>query len=553
MSNLYILSIVKHVRTICIIFFFFDCSCHRYTGSAPTTKSIWGVEGGPGFSTLSFIPIINYFLTMDSTLTGYLIDNRGTGLSSPLNCSFVPPVFDQYNQTSMNLTNICNRQVIKHFSWRLQYYNTYNSALDMLRVIKMVNPKTVSIYSTSYGTYFMNTYLQLPGSRYDAVVFDGPIPPQTWPAEYNAMTNSLVAQDQMNLCVRLSSKCKQYLGEMGHIPRMVRQQITEGVLPCLQKLPWLNTPKGNYLIGIFNQALSGGYYNRPLGGPLFYRLYRCSSSDVDQLNFFYNYWMSTHSSQGEPTDSLSILLATNIGVSELQSFQQKPLSYNQIVANDQTSFATGSGGELTISFARDISKWPSYPRPKYTTTFANPNAPVLVACGTLDSNIGFGSAQWTKNGLGSSATLLAVPYYGHGLLNYDTLSINCIDVIMSNWLSNFGKNVNMSCVSSIPAPDFEGVTSSAGDLSQTWFGTRDLWNEGSGGTKHPTMAPISSPYPTASVRQVVTYSVSQVCAFHRVEIFPPIFLLAHTFFHSISLATFLSLSSLHSFFLDLSL
>ena len=48
-----------------------------------------------------------------------------------------------------------------------------------------IDPEVVHLYAQSFGTYAINTYLQLPGARADVVVLDGPVPPNRWPLENN--------------------------------------------------------------------------------------------------------------------------------------------------------------------------------------------------------------------------------------------------------------------------------------------------------------------------------------------------------------------------------
>ena len=66
----------------------------------------------------------------------------------------------------------------------------------------------ISIYALSYGTYALNTYLQLPGARADALVMDGPVTPDRWTLENNGAWASRVAQDILNTCAQTSAVCR---------------------------------------------------------------------------------------------------------------------------------------------------------------------------------------------------------------------------------------------------------------------------------------------------------------------------------------------------------
>ena len=48
---------------------------------------------------------------------------------------------------------------------------------------------------------------------------------------------------------------------------------------------------------------------------------------------------------------------------------------------------TDGGGQLVVSFARNVSKFPTYtPNPDTYLQFAIPTMPILILAGTLDPN-----------------------------------------------------------------------------------------------------------------------------------------------------------------------
>jgi pimeloyl-ACP methyl ester carboxylesterase len=112
------------------------------------------------------MPLANYFVEKDPTLTVYLLDQRGTGLSSPITCKN-PPVgsFNPYNASQVKSYDLCNQQIKETYGPILQYFDTFNAALDLKVVVDTIKPTTVSYFAQSYGTYLMNTFLQIPGIR----------------------------------------------------------------------------------------------------------------------------------------------------------------------------------------------------------------------------------------------------------------------------------------------------------------------------------------------------------------------------------------------------
>jgi pimeloyl-ACP methyl ester carboxylesterase len=243
----------------------------RFYVDQPTNNSFWLIEGGPGFSTRPYNPTANYFVQNIPGLTAYTLDARGTGMSSLLTCnnSGINPgfYFDPFNTTNVDQFKTCNQEIIQKYGSVLQYYTSYNAALDLLGAINFVNPATVVIYALSYGTYFTNVYMQVPGARFDAVILDGPVPPNRWVLENNAQMNSLVSQSVIDLCVQNSSVCAQYLGEMGDLPQLVMQSVIDGTLPCLKNIPWLNATDGHIRTAQFTNFMTATRTAQPLLGP----------------------------------------------------------------------------------------------------------------------------------------------------------------------------------------------------------------------------------------------------------------------------------------------
>lgn len=452
-----------------------------YAGDSPTNVSLWLIEGGPGFSTRPFNPIADYFVSQNTSWTVYTVDARGTGLSSLLTCETngLNPgfYFNPFNATDVNQHATCNQRIIDEYGNVSIYYTVYNSALDFKGVIDAVNPEIVMIYAVSYGTYFTNTYLQLPDARFDVVVLDGPVPPNRWPMENNAMWNSLVSQDVLRLCVANSSVCSSYLGAMGHLPQLVKDAVIDGTLPCLKNISWLNARDGHFITTQFTNYMTATRSAHTLLGPFWYRLYRCSASDIEQINNFYNVRMDMMTPDVADVLDYSYGLGINLGVNELYSFEgNDSLTYDEQVLITDRLFSSGNG-ELSVSYAKYVSKIPSYtPYPECYLRFAKVDVPVLVTVGTLDPNTEHGLGPWYTNGLGNTTTFVSVPYATHGILAYDA---PCANSIIVSFLNSLGAApLDTSCLADLQAPDFDGSEEDTQQLSLQMFGTTDLWNAG---------------------------------------------------------------------------
>ena len=96
-----------------------------YYGKAPTSDAMWAIAGGPGDTTISFLGLADAFVSADQSLTVYLVDQRGTGLSSPIACYQTPSgPFNPYNISQLDAYNRCNKQLGQIYGIKLQYYQT---------------------------------------------------------------------------------------------------------------------------------------------------------------------------------------------------------------------------------------------------------------------------------------------------------------------------------------------------------------------------------------------------------------------------------------------
>eukprot|EP00048_Salpingoeca_helianthica_P020113 m.4878 g.4878 ORF g.4878 m.4878 type:complete len:578 (-) comp4409_c1_seq1:33-1766(-) len=463
----------------------------RYYVNTPTSHALWMLDGGPGFSAHAFSPIAAYILNLDASVTVYLADQRGTGLSNYLNCSSPPTAnsFDPYNATLVQTFRTCNEETARAYGNISRFFSTHNAAEDYVAAVNAMGSSKVSIYALSYGTYLINTYLQLPNARADAVVLDGPVPANRWVLENNAPWVERVSQDILNLCAQHSAACAEHLGVMGHIPRLVMDAIIDGSLPCLRRLPWLS----QHIAAIHSSYMTLDGAAHVLLGPYWWRLYRCSASDVDQLNAFYAY-RAVHN-VAPPTSDYSYSLASIIGSSELYTINPNDTqTYAAQVVRTAQVFADASP-QLVVSLARE--SLPLYtPNNATYLKFAQPTMPVLITVGTLDPNTPHGLGVWLRDALGPKAQLVTIPYSAHGTLAYNA---PCANSIILNFLLAFGAaNPDTSCVSTVPVPDFDGLSSDTHELAKTLFNTTNLWNDNPPITPFPPPAPPPGPATASS-------------------------------------------------------
>jgi pimeloyl-ACP methyl ester carboxylesterase len=257
---------------------------------------------------------------------------------------------------------------------------------------------------------------------------------------------------------------------MAHIPKLVMDAIIDGTLPCLRNISWLNDTSGQFWASQYANSCTGGSdraTSHITEGPFWFRLHRCSASDIEQLNFFNNYEQAILY-YSPPAEDYSLGAAVNIAVSEVYSYSKSPLDYTRQVQRSSRMFAD-SGVELMISYARNVTEFPIYQvNPSVYMKFFQPKVPVLILVGTYDANTENGLGAWFQEGLGSMATLLNVPYNSHVTFSYDN---PCVNNIILDFFESLGTSYDASCLQDIPNPDWDGSSQEVQDYSYQLFGT----------------------------------------------------------------------------------
>jgi pimeloyl-ACP methyl ester carboxylesterase len=137
--------------------------------------TILAVEGGPGYASTGSEP---EYLAMTGPLRAsrnlLLIDLRGTGTSTPVNCRGLERGgARQYGRRFNQLVAACGAQL--NHTWRYRgggwvhasdLFNSANSARDVARVLHALRLPRVDLYGDSYGSWFAQVF----ASRYPGLL-----------------------------------------------------------------------------------------------------------------------------------------------------------------------------------------------------------------------------------------------------------------------------------------------------------------------------------------------------------------------------------------------
>jgi pimeloyl-ACP methyl ester carboxylesterase len=164
--------------------------------SQPSLGVIMAQEGGPGYSTTgSRDGYVRLFTPLRDRRDIILIDKRGTGLSSPIDC---PALQKAYNP-SVGDVGECAKQ-LGASGW---FYRSADAAMDVAAVISALQLSPVDYYGDSYGTWFGQVLSVLYPSLLRTIVLDSAYP------VVNDNSNSEVNNGRvaMNLVCARSSPC----------------------------------------------------------------------------------------------------------------------------------------------------------------------------------------------------------------------------------------------------------------------------------------------------------------------------------------------------------
>jgi pimeloyl-ACP methyl ester carboxylesterase len=149
-------------------------------GSTPPT--IVAEEGGPGYpstgSATDYLPMLGNRLLATHNLL--LVDERGTGTSTPINCRPMEAIHVVTTSAAfLHTVRSCGHSLDHRFPragggfvHASDLFTTANSTRDMARVLNALKIGKVDLYGDSYGTYFSQSFLSHFPHRVRSVVLD---------------------------------------------------------------------------------------------------------------------------------------------------------------------------------------------------------------------------------------------------------------------------------------------------------------------------------------------------------------------------------------------
>ena len=187
------------------------------TSTTEPQSTLVAHEGGPGYATTDSS---DYFLDLFAPLmdqrAALLVDERGTGLSDPIDCpaaqSYVGDWIENNRECGEQLGNLSD------------LYTTANAAADMAAVVKYLGISSIDLYGDSYGSFFSQTFVARYPDLVRSAIFDGTYPIEGLDPWYGTTATRL--KDNLKLfCSRSLATCPVKPTEMIPLLKSVLERV----------------------------------------------------------------------------------------------------------------------------------------------------------------------------------------------------------------------------------------------------------------------------------------------------------------------------------------
>lgn len=160
----------------------------------PFLGTIVAVEGGPGYaSTASRDYYLELFDPLLSQRQLLLVDNRGTGYSSAIDC----PELQSYEGDYLSNVELCGEQL----GGTSDLWGSGLAADDLAAVLDALAISQIDLYGDSYGTFFAQTFTVRHPDRVRTVVLDAAYPVEDQDPWYRDI-NRAIADSFAKVCER---------------------------------------------------------------------------------------------------------------------------------------------------------------------------------------------------------------------------------------------------------------------------------------------------------------------------------------------------------------
>jgi pimeloyl-ACP methyl ester carboxylesterase len=406
-----------------------------------TAAPLFLLAGGPGQAASDlYTSYAGVFARINRNHDIVLVDQRGTGRSAPLSCSYP----DDWHESAdeMPVLRQATAACLAKFGDRVRYYTTSVAVGDLDKVRRALGYSEIDLYGSSYGTRVAELYMRRYPHSTHAVILDGvtypeqAIGPDT-PSDGERALNLIVARcEHTPDCAAAYPQLKQDLDTLRRRFGPERQALT------------LDDPSSGLPLPVeFNRSM--------LNAALRFLSYNATEASL----------LPTLLHQGSignlaPLASQTIMMARQIGDSLASGMQN-----SVICSEDEPLFATSSidrqriahtyqGSDQLDALAEICKEWPRGPVDSDLHSTLHSDVPTLLLSGEADPVTPPEDAERAAQGLVHGRNLV-LGGEGHG-----QLATGCVPKLMAQFLDDAQpKTLDAACLEQHrPAPFFVGLT-----------------------------------------------------------------------------------------------
>ncbi|MEM9623523.1 MAG: alpha/beta fold hydrolase, partial [Pseudomonadota bacterium] len=146
------------------------------TALQPAEDALTIVNGGPGGSSVDLlVDLASIISALTRNRDVIVIDQRGTGRSSPLHCEALS---DSVEVLEEDQIRSLTRQCLRNLPHDPRFFSTTVAVDDLEALRQTLGYRQLSLYGVSYGTRVVQQYMRAYPEQTRAVVIDGVVPPQ---------------------------------------------------------------------------------------------------------------------------------------------------------------------------------------------------------------------------------------------------------------------------------------------------------------------------------------------------------------------------------------
>jgi pimeloyl-ACP methyl ester carboxylesterase len=412
------------------------------TATSPSPDPLFYIPGGPGSSSVEDAPgVASQFSTIRQHRDLVFVDQRGTGASNPLNCTFFDPKDTQsYFGYFFPLNDVrkCREELEKLAD--LTLYTTPIAMDDLEDVRQALGYDRINIFGGSYGTRASLVYLRQHGDHVRTTILQGVVPTDDYmPFDY-ARRNERALDGVIAECAA-DEACHKTFPNLSDEKKSVLGRLLQGSVEVEVKLGNAGdrTAKVKLSRDLAAEAIRYMLYS-PVGAsrvPSF--IHQAATGNFVPLAQAALSFREGIVSSGSNGMYLSVTCAEDLP---------------WIKANDATRLAEGTFlGDYRFRQQREAcALWRSAKVPADYAKPVRSAAPVLILTGEWDpvtppSN-GDAAARYLPN-----SKHIIVPHGGHGFGGLDGLG--CVQELLDRFLETANaKDLEASCVGGIKRRGF---------------------------------------------------------------------------------------------------